>query len=178
MQKNKPKYKPIVRPGKRIAEQKAHKVNATYRTDRLLQSQETGFKLHEYLQMNRHRHGCPPFLKGKWFDVLMRYVPGPLGLGMDAGAIAVDMRMHRSSIHRILVILKNKFSSAMARVESMRRMMKNQSGSMTKQNGMKSYDVLFDHVGMTDGRHKNGQVSVENGGGLPLLSEELIKDVF
>lgn len=170
MQKNKPKYKSIVRPGKRLAEQKAHKVNATYNTDRLLQSQEAGFKLHEYLQMNRHRRSCPPFLKGKWLDVLMRYVPGPLGLGMDAGAIAVDMRMHRSSIHRILVRLKNKFPSAMSRVMSMRSVMKNQGGSMTEPHGTKSYDLLFDHTTSETLGLESGRPS--------WLSEERIKDII
>lgn len=105
------------------AEMLAHEYNRTFIKDRLAQSEEPDFDLTQYVQCNRHRQGCPAWMKPRHLDVLIRYVPGQLGLGMDIKDIAKDLKLSRRQIHRIIETLQLRFPAAMGRVDAMRKCM-------------------------------------------------------
>jgi hypothetical protein len=116
------------------AEEEAYEYNKTFFTDRYWQSIQPGFDLKAYVQCNRHRQGLPYLnVTTRQLDVLMRYVPGPLGLGMDVKAIARDMKIGRTSLWRIMSELKEKHPKAMEQVETMRRVMFRQGDNIYQQ---------------------------------------------
>ena len=121
------------------------------RDDRLHDSQQPGFDLHQYVKAGRHRQGCPPMLTHRQLDVLMRYVPGPYGLGMDVIDIAKDMKLNRKTIQRVCNELKTKFPRQMETIENMRRVMFRQGDNMYQQ--MRSLDGMVaavDEGGLQD----------------------------
>ncbi len=119
----------------------ADEYNETFIKDRVEHGEEVSFDLTQYVQCNRHRQGCPAYLKIRHFDVLIRYTPGPLGLGMDVKAIAKDMKLSRRQIHRILLVLKVTHPSVINKIGSMRRVMFRQGGSINKK--ARSYEGIL-----------------------------------
>ena len=116
------------------AEVEAYRYDKTFLKDRLAHSDEPGFDLTAYIQCNRHRQGLPYLnVTERQLDVLMRYVPGPLGLGMERKAIARDMNVSRWTVWRLLAELKDKHPKAMETVETMRKVMQRQRTSMSHQ---------------------------------------------
>jgi hypothetical protein len=72
--------------------EEAKRYDETFLKNRFEHSCQPNFDLVAYVQCNRHRQGLPYLtISVRELDVLMRYVPGPLGLGMDVKAIANDM---------------------------------------------------------------------------------------
>ena len=112
------------------AEVLAHEYDETFLVNRIKQADKPDFDLGAYVQCNRHRMKCPAWLKPRYLDVLMRYVPGPLGLGMDQTQTGKDIGISRRQVYRILAAMKKDFPEAMVKVESMRKVMTRQGGNM------------------------------------------------
>jgi hypothetical protein len=126
--------------------EEAKRYDETFLKNRFEHSCQPNFDLVAYVQCNRHRQGLPYLtISVRELDVLMRYVPGPLGLGMDVKAIAKDMHCNRKTVQRILSQLRDKLPDEMDQIETMRKVMFRQGGNMYQQ--MRSLEGLTNDVG-------------------------------
>jgi len=99
--------------------------------------------LDEYIESKLYRLGCPSWLALRELDVLMRIVPGPLGLGMSTKMTAISLGVAESTIWRINKGLAEKFPTAWERVQSMRGVMNRQ------RHGLKYPHTLDRGIGRT-----------------------------
>lgn len=112
------------------------------RKKRLADSQEPGFKLEEYIRQGRHREGCPGWLTCRQLDVLIRYVPGPLGLGMEVKNIARSLDLNRKTIHRINKEIQLRFPKAWKRIKAMREVMSKQRDCFARYRSLDAITVF------------------------------------
>jgi hypothetical protein len=84
----------------------------------------------EYMKSDTHRANlavhCPDFLKRNTLRVLLCYVPGPLGLGLNQRRAGEFLGLHFVTVCRILADFKDRFPSAWESIQSMRRVMERQ----------------------------------------------------
>ncbi len=117
------------------------------REDRIHDSQQPGFDLSEYVNAGRHREGCPAMLTPRQLDVLMRYVPGPYGLGMDVVKIAKEMKLNRKTIQRVCNEIEMKFPKPMGIIKNMRKVMFRQGSNMYRKQRTCSLDGMIAAIG-------------------------------
>lgn len=126
-------------------EDEAYQYNETFIKDRAEHGEQSEFDLTGYTQCNRHRQGLPFLgITVRQLDVLMRYLPGPLGLGMEVTMIARDMRCDRRTVQRVLSELRDKCPEDMEKVKSMRNVLVRQRYNLHEQMiSLDSLDAAF-----------------------------------
>jgi len=102
------------------------------------------FDLEEYINRKAYRINCPPWLTIRELDVLMRIVPGPLGLGMSQKGVADSLGIWPETVSRICKRLWAKFPVAHERYLSMCRVMNRQRHGLRSN---RSFDGLISAIG-------------------------------